>query len=381
MRRRDQLIDLVICAILLVIAVPVTLQPEPPEGAGAGTSWDTVLLPLVVLPILLRARAPLLAAAALTVGCVLSGIPTFDQFRLGAAIPAAMLVAFSVARHRELPAALAGLAALLGGLAFVGATDAVLTGAEGIGAMMLFSFPLCAGIWGAGRVARSRDAVAVALSERSRSLALQREQTAALAVEVERARLASDVDAAARVRLRDIVAAAEGGEAALGQDPEAVRDAFGSIESLGRESLNEMRGLLGVLRSDERGPRSPRPTLAELDALLAGARAGGRLVDLEVEGEPVALAGSAEVAAYRTLQHALVAVHGHEGEPARVVLRYLPQALEVEVHGAAVDGSAAAAALAAARERVTAHGGSFRARTAGRRRLLQVWLPAEVLDG
>jgi signal transduction histidine kinase len=108
-----------------------------------------------------------------------------------------------------------------------------------------------------------------------------------------------------------------------------------------------MRGLLGVLRSDERGTRSPRPTLAQLETLLAEARRGGRLVDLEVEGERRPLAGGIELTAYRVLQHALVAVRGGNGEAATIGVHYLPDALELRVVGFPADGGSAEAALLA----------------------------------
>src|SRR5205823_78696 len=129
---------------------------------------------------------------------------------------------------------------------------------------------------------------------RSRLLEHQREQSAGLAVEIERTRLAGDLDAAARARVRAMIDLAGSGERAVGHDPQAARAAFARIEQISRESLNEMRALLGVLRSDERGERAPRPTLAQLETLLAAARAGGRLVSLEVEGESRALPGGVE---------------------------------------------------------------------------------------
>jgi hypothetical protein len=278
-------LDLAICAALFAIFLPVTMQPDAPDGAGAGTVLDSLLLPTVILPILLRRRAPFTAAALLAAGCVVSGFPTFDQFRLGAAIPAAMLILYSLACGAERPRALGGLALVLAGMLFIGFTDVVLEQEGGVVAMVLFSFPLCAGVWGAGRMVRSREELAAQLAERSRLLDRQREQTAQLAVEVERTRLASDHDAAARVRVREIIELADSGERAVAADRERGREAFARIERIGRESLNELRGLLVVLRSDERGTRAPRPTLAELETLPAEARAGGRLVDLEVEGE------------------------------------------------------------------------------------------------
>ena len=138
-----------------------------------------------------------------------------------------------------------------------------------------------------------------------------------------------------------------------------------------------MRALLGLLRSADRGARAPRPTLEQLDALLADARAGGRVVDLEVEGEHRPLTAGVELAAYRIVQHGLVAVSSAADEPVTVALRYLPDRLELEVRGLLPDGSAAGAALMAARERVTALGGSFSADTpAPGRRILRARLPA-----
>lgn len=380
--RGPLLLDLAICAALFAFALPVTLQPDAPDGAGAGTVVDSLLLPAVILPILLRRRAPFAAAAALAAGCVVSGIPTFDQFRLAAAIPAAMLILYSLAARADRRRAIAGLALVLAGMVFIGFTDVVLDEEGGVIGLVLFSFPLCIGVWGAGRIVRSREKVAEQLAERSRLLERQREQTAELAVEVERTRLASDLDAAARVRVREIVELADSGERSVGADPDHVRDAFSRIELAGRESLNELRGLLGVLRSDERGKRAPRPTLAEIETLLADSRAGGRLVELEVEGERRPLPGGVELAAYRAVQHALVAVHGGDGEPATVQLRYFPGALELVVRGIATEGSSADAALAAARERVMAHGGSFTADTARPRgRVLRAHLPVAAAGG
>jgi signal transduction histidine kinase len=374
-RRRWLVIDLAICAAMLAYMLPPTLQPDEPDGIGAGTVWDSLLLPTVILPILLRRRAPFAAAALLAAGCVVSGIPTFDQFRLAAAVPAGMLILYSLAARADRAQAVGGLALVLAGMVFIGFTDIVLDDNGGPLGMVFFSFPLCIGVWTAGRVVRSREQVAEQLERRSLLLERQREQTAALAVEVERTRLASDLDAAARSRVRELIelaAAAEAGES----DPEWMRDTFGRIERIGRESLNELRGLLGVLRSDERGRRAPRPTLAELDTLLAEARAGGRLVDFEVEGQRRPLPEGVELAAYRAVQHALVAVRGEEQRPATVALRYLPAALDLEVRGFPIEGSAAAAAVAAARERVTAYGGTFSSHSdAPAHRVLRAHLP------
>jgi signal transduction histidine kinase len=381
-RRRRSAIDLGICALLLYTGVQITTQYKSSQGAGVDTNLDTILIPALILPLLLRHRAPLAAAAAFAAGCVVSGIPTFDQFRLPVALPVALLIVYPVGRDTDRRQALGGLALVLAGMVFIGLTDPVQSDEGGVVAMIAFSFPLCTLLWAGGRLVRSGNLVAAQLDERSRRLERQREQTAELAVEVERTQLASELDLAARDRVREMIELAETGERSLGTDPERAPVTFGRIERLGRDSLNEMRGLLGVLRGDERGTRSPRPTLAEIETLLAEARRGGRLVDLQVEGERRALPGGVELAAYRVLQHALVAVRGEEGEPATVELHYLPGALELEVSGLPTDGSSADAAVLAARERVTSQGGSFSAESSilGRR-VLRARLPTVAAHG
>jgi signal transduction histidine kinase len=366
--RRRLAIDLALCAVLLAFGVRIT------GLADDGTPIDWLMFPPIVLPVLLRRRAPFAAAAAFAAGCVVSALPVFNQFRLPVAIPVALLIVYPLGRDSERRRALGGLGLVLAAWVLIGLTDPALDGEGGVVSMVAFAFPLYTGIWAGGRLVRSGDRVAGQLAERSRRLERQREQTAELAVEVERTQLASELDTAARDRVRVMVELAEAGE----RSPEDASAAFGRIERLGRESLNEMRGLLGVLRSDERGTRAPRPTLAQLENLLADARKGGRLVDVEVEGERRPLPGSLELAAYRVLQHALVAVRGGDDDPATIELHYLPGALELEVRGLSTDGSGAEAALLAARERVASHGGSFVAEssTAGRR-VLRARLPTE----
>jgi signal transduction histidine kinase len=369
-------LDLVICVALLAFGVRVTTRSD----LANGTILDTLLLPTVVLPLLLRRRWPFAAAVALSVGTVISGIPTFNQFRLGVAIPAAMLILFPLASQCELRRAVTGLGLVLAGMVFVGLTDRVLRGNGGVAAMVLFSFPLCLVSWGAGRAARSRDRLADQLAERSELLERQRERTAQLAVEVERTRLASDLDTAARVRVREMIELAQHGERLLTTDLESVREVFARLEQMGRGSLNEMRELLGVLRSDERGSRSPRPTLAQIETLLEEARAGGRPVDLEVEGDRRPLPSGVELAAYRALQHSLVAISGSGDEPATVKLRYQPNSLELEISGVPGEGAGAEAALVAARERVTAYGGSLTIDTPAGGRVLRAQLPVAVAN-
>jgi len=366
-RRRDLAIDLGFCAAIAAYSLPPMLDGDVNDPGAV--VWGPLLLPTLLAPILLRRARPLAAAAALAAACVVSALPTLHQFRFIAAVPVAVLVLVPLAVTRDRREALGGLVLVLAGLAVVGGTDAVLEDHGGVAGLIAFSWPLCLAVWGAGRLVRSRERLAAELQERTEQLRRERDATAALAVETERERLAADLELAARARLQEILELAAG----AADDEAEGRARFARIEGLGRESLDHMRTLLGLLRTADRGARAPRPTLEQLDALLAQARSGGQVVTLEVAGEHRPLSAGVELAAYRAVQHALVAVG--DG-PATVRVRYGPLALDLEVDGPPAGGSAGRAALVAARERVTALGGEFAALTpAPGRQVVRLRLP------
>ena len=359
--------DLLPVALLTAAGIAMTWTPP----SGEKTVWDTILVPTVTFPVFWWRRAPFAAAVAIALGMVVSGIPTFDQLRCGFALPGAMLILFGLGSRDERDRGLIGLAAVEAGIVFLMFTDPQL---DLGGAFILV---LAAGVWGAGHFYRSRTNVAAELSERTRDLEQTREEAAQLAADLERAKVAADLDVAARDRIRTMVEMARDGEAA----PRPSSQDFERIEREGRESLNQMRELLGVLRSDERDT-SPRPTLAQLETLLERARAGGRPIGLVVQGQRRPLPSGVELAAYRVVQHALEVTGAGDGEPASVRLRYRDDDLELEVTGATPDGRLDESALDAARERVSAHGGVFSATSqAGGMTLVRAELPLAVPSG
>ena len=119
----------------------------------------------------------------------------------------------------------------------------------------------------------------------------------------------------------------------LDQDPERAEEPLLSIEETGRETLAEMRRLLGVLRRDMAADTlEARPTMANLESLVAEVRASGLPVELSVAGEAFQIGPGVDLAAYRIVQEALTNVRKHAGlVPTRVAVRYGPSALEVEV--------------------------------------------------
>ena len=115
-------LDWAIAGVLTTLGVFITLDPDHRDG----TLVDSIAVAAVTLPVICRRSAPLAAAAALAVGVVVSGIPTFDQSRCGVAIPAALLILFSLAARRGLRPALGGRALVLAGMVVLLFTDPLL---------------------------------------------------------------------------------------------------------------------------------------------------------------------------------------------------------------------------------------------------------------
>ncbi len=136
---------------------------------------------------------------------------------------------------------------------------------------------------------------------------------------------------AARIAAGSVQSGADAGQApaASGQAQAAV---MATVERLAREALTELNHLLGALRREQAAGRAPAPTLAELETLLDSARASGVPASLTVEGPPRALTPGVELSCYRIIAEALTNVARHApGAPTRVVLRYRPGALDIEV--------------------------------------------------
>jgi signal transduction histidine kinase len=364
-------LDWVLAAVLTATGVVMTLGSDNAND----TVVDSFVVAAVTLPLIWRRTQPLMAAAAFAAGTVVSGIPTFDQQRCGVAIPAALLILFSLAARRGRGEALTGLALVLAGMVVLLFTDPQLD------AGAVFILPLGAGVWWTGRLVRERSRVAAELAERSRRLAQTREDSARLAIELDRAAIAADLESAAQRPLRAMVELADAGVAEVQERPEQARMTFATIERQGRESLDEMRQMLGKLRRDELDT-SPQPGLADLDGLLAEGRQAGAVVELTASGERRALPAGVELAGYRMVQHALEALGARQPATIHIALRYLPDAIELEIRGHMAAGSAAEAALAAARERVAAHGGRFsRERDADGACVLRSRLPVTTTGG
>jgi signal transduction histidine kinase len=220
-----------------------------------------------------------------------------------------------------------------------------------------------------GRVIRSHTRRTAELERLTRELALQRDARAREAVTVERARIARELHdvVAHKISVMGVQAAAAR-RVLTGEQP-VIRQALEAIESTGRETIDDMRHMLGVLREhNDELALAPQPGLRDLDALAVQMRAAGLPVEIQIEGVPRALPAGLELSAYRIVQEGLTNTLKHAGPSrANVAVRYLERAVELEIvdDGPGATGSDGTGnGLVGMRERVAMFGGEL---DAGRR--------------
>ena len=101
----------------------------------------------------------------------------------------------------------------------------------------------------------------------------------------------------------------------LDRSPEQSLAALRVVESTGRETLEELRRMLGALRpAGHTAELQPAPRLGDLGTLVERARATGLHVDLQMTGEPPELPATTDLTIYRIVQEALTNALKHAGE-------------------------------------------------------------------
>ena len=280
-----------------------------------------------------------------------------------------LLAAYSAAAHTSGRQTLVAGGMVVGMYVLYLAADPV-----GITADTVVFYALIVGApWVAGRAVRQRR-----LNEGE----LEHEKArAAAAIAEERARIARELHDVVAHAISVMVLQARGGRRVIESDPADAQDAFATIERTGQQALDEMRRMLGVLRSsDEALVLAPQPSLKELGTLVEQVRAAGLPVQVAIEGEPRELPPGVDLSAFRIVQEALTNALNHAGPAqARVTLSYGADDLELVIEDDGPgngDGSGSGYGLVGMRERVSVYGGELQAgRQPGGGFALRVRLP------
>jgi signal transduction histidine kinase len=195
---------------------------------------------------------------------------------------------------------------------------------------LFFSLLLWAS-WAVGLLTRRSRERAERLGRLAARMDAEREIAEAAAVAAERARIARDVHDSVAHSVSVMVLQVGALRTTL-EPGSRIAEVLQGVERLGRQSVDELRGLVGVLRETPEGPPTAAPSLARVSELLDEVRAAGLPVELEVHGEPRELPQAMDVSAYRVLQEALSNVLRHAGRvPTAVSLRHDAAALVVQV--------------------------------------------------
>lgn len=216
--------------------------------------------------------------------------------------------------------------------------------------------------WGAGQVVRRRGQLEV----RNALLVRAGTEEAQAAVERERKRIARELHDVVAHNVSVMLVQAAAAKRLLARDPDSGMSLLEVVERAGREAVDEMQMLLGILRdSGEAASLAPRPGMDRLDELIAQVRDAGLNVAVRIEGKERPLPAPLDMSAYRIVQEALTNTLKHAGTAhADVFVRFGDQQVELEVrdNGCGNSGSPDGGyGLLGIRERVLLYGGDFEA--------------------
>ncbi|GAA1059676.1 sensor histidine kinase [Agromyces bracchium] len=200
--------------------------------------------------------------------------------------------------------------------------------------------------------------------ERARAYRADLAQRRRTAEEQERMRIARELHDVIGHALSQINVQASVGLHLMDRDPDQARSALEHVKTTSKTALEEVRTVLGVIRSegvdDAAAPLAPQAELADLPVLVAGVAAPGfeaELVDRLDSAPPRAV----QFAAYRIAQEALTNVVRHAGASrAVVVVERLGDdlLLTVDDDGRGVQGEIEGGGILGMRERAALLGGT-----------------------
>lgn len=366
-------------AVLILLVCGGFVARDRVEDIGYGVA-EWIALVIAVALILGRRRYPI---ATLVVAIATSAVAVAVTDRPTVLLVVALIALFNVAQtHRRKTAIVAGAITTA---CFVVLITAVLgripLGGAGLASIAWPAFAATAGI----TVRSARESLVAAQdralrAEESREIEVQRR------LAEERLRIARDVHdlVAHHIAVINVQSAVAGH--LMKADLPAATEALSVVRNAAATVIDELGGLLDVLRSADEGrePTAPTPDLAAIDDLITSFAASGLMVRHETSGAPRPLSALAELTAHRVVQEGLTNAHKHGDGSATVSLRYDDEGLAVTVtnptRAPASDGDARGGyGLIGMRERLEGIGGTLQAASSdgGRQFEIAATIPAK----
>ncbi|MFF9120515.1 sensor histidine kinase [Streptomyces massasporeus] len=269
------------------VAVRSVTDVPPPvlvlfAAAGAALYWRR-RRPVRVLWVTLAAWAPTLGSSYSTLGGVV------------------IVALYSVGRHADDTRwGRLGVVAALAAVTADGLVNSLHWGEICFGCLVM------SGAWYVGRRLLLR-------TERAAQLRHEQAAEARRIVAEERTHIARELHDVVAHRVSMMTVQAGAARMVAADDPQGALEAMTAVEEAGRQALDELRHLLGVLRPKaERDGLGPQPGLTDLPRLVEQVREAGLDVSF-IDGIQAPLPARVELSVYRIVQEALTNVLKHSG--------------------------------------------------------------------
>jgi signal transduction histidine kinase len=362
-------VDVSVAALVAVFAVveATATSNEPGPGERPVDAFAYALLIVASLCLVRRRQNPLSVLVVVSVAVSVFWLRGHGALLSVLGLPALYAAVVHSERRRDAWIAVSCSCAVLLAVASATVLDPP-TGFKWLALLSMAAF--LGGAVAAAVVIRNRERIFVDTERRAKEAEADRIAEAERAVVRERNRIAREMHDVVAHGMSVVAVQAAAGREIVHADPEKAAQVFARIETVGRESLTELRRMLGVLRgsAESADPSlAPQPQLRDLAAAVELSVASGVPTEMHIEGSPRPVGPGVELAAYRIVQEALTNVRKHGGPSASATIRicYEPSSLVVEVDD---DGRGAATLLRTSgtghgiigmRERVEIYGGEF----------------------
>lgn len=368
LRAHPQQADLILATVLTVVSVALHIaQVDTSEDYTQPAWWTVPLVVASVFPIAWRRTNPILSTAIVVTAQVIAEFADID----GSGFIGVLIALYSLGAHavgRPRTRLLVATATSIGLLFVAGLLLDELDFGSFISSIVVLITAFVLG----DNLRRRREA-ADALQERLQRAERERELVAERRVADERTRIARELHDVVAHSVSVMVIQAAAARRSLAASPDNAETALANVESTGRQAMDELRSILGVLRrtSDDAhdvaggAMLGPQPRMTDVAALVASA--GDLPVSLTVSGDLDDLGASVDLTGYRIIQESLTNIRRHAGPVSVVEIQIdrLEEGVRIRVvddgRGAAADDDGPGYGLVGMHERVEAIGGHLAA--------------------
>lgn len=357
-------IDVALTAAAIVIALISHFNQQDIEYYADSEPrwWTATLVAASALPLLWRRTHAIVCASIVIVASVAFELVSINSGWVAPLVALYALGAYSSGRRRSLAAG--AIFFIVAALLIVGFVDDEVE-------ITLFEIVALFAYLGVGFVVgdniRRRREELRSFAVRAETAEHERELLAAQRVAQERSRIARDLHDIVAHSVSVMVVQASAARRNLDRDRDITTDLLSNIETTGRQTMGELRQILGVLRN-HRDAAPTEPLVGDIDSLASS------IPDLDVTlhraGELDDLPLGVGVSVYRLVQEALTNAHRHAG-PGAVVEIDIERSAEALTVLVSDDGRGASARFDSAAsegygligmsERIDAFGGTLKA--------------------